>query len=93
MCKMRYVVLLLYLLATICRTTALIDGLYCGNENCYDGRLILLNQNLSSVRVYLCKNRYLSYVIWELLTPMLLVRVDYRLSHILLLKCRWSRPK
>ena len=37
-CKMGHVVLLLYLLATICRTTALIDGLYCGNENCYDGR-------------------------------------------------------
>ena len=37
-CKMGHVGLLLYLLATICRTTALIDGLYCGNENCYDGR-------------------------------------------------------
>ena len=68
MCKMGHVVLLLYLLATICRTTALIDGLYCGNENCYDGRSIFISFAesilLVAVRVYLCKTRYLYHTLF-----------------------------
>ena len=45
-CKMKRILLLLYLLAIFCRATALIEGLYCGNVDCYDGEWNILHINL-----------------------------------------------